>query len=47
MIVLSPIAYEDLCMGRVPYLERVKACGLGKLNAILKTLCVLAAEQGL
>ncbi len=31
----------------VPYLEKITACGLGKLNTILKTLRVLAAEQGL
>jgi len=47
MEVVSPIAYEDWRMGRVPYLEKVTACGLGKLNTILKTLRVLAAEQGL
>jgi hypothetical protein len=47
MEVISPMAYEDWRMGRVPYLERVTACGLGKLNTILKTLSALAAEQGL
>lgn len=47
MEVLSPTAYEGWRMGRVPYLEKVTACGLGKLNTILKTLRVLAAEQGL
>jgi hypothetical protein len=41
------MAYEDWRMGRVPYLEKVTACGLGKLNIILKTLSALATEQGL
>ncbi len=47
MEVVSPKAYEDWRMGRVPYLEKVTAGGLGKLNTILKTLRALASEQGL
>ncbi len=47
MDVVSPIAYENWRMGRVPYLEKVTACGLGKLNTILKTLRALATEQEL
>ena len=47
MEVVSPLAYENWRVGRVPYLEKVTDCGLGKLNTILKTLRVLAAEQGL
>lgn len=47
MDVVSAKAYEDWRMGRIPHLEKITACGLGKLNTILKTLRVLAAEQGL
>ncbi len=47
MDVISPTAYEDWRRGRVPYLEKATTCGLGKLNTILKTLRLIAAEQGL
>ena len=47
MSVMSAKAYDDWRMGRIPYLEKVTACGLGKLNTILKSLHSFAAEHGL
>ena len=38
MDVISVKDYEDWRFGRIPYLERVTKCGLGKLSTIMKEL---------
>lgn len=38
MEVISVKDYEDWRFGRIPYLERVTKCGLGKLSTIMKEL---------
>lgn len=38
MDVITVKDYEDWRFGRIPYLERVTKCGLGKLSTIMKEL---------
>jgi hypothetical protein len=44
---LTPKQVEDWRFKRIPYLERVTAGGLGKLNHILNTLRKFSQEQNL
>jgi len=46
MNVISQQDYRDWRMGRIAYLERVTAGGLGKLNTILNELRTYARSQG-
>jgi len=46
MEVISPQNYQDWRMGRIAYLEKVTAGGLGKLNTILGELESYARSQG-
>ena len=46
MEVISPQYYQDWRMGRIAYLEKVTAGGLGKLNTILGELESYARSQG-
>jgi len=46
MEVISPQDYQDWRMGRITYLEKVTARGLGKLNTIIEELRTYARSQG-
>jgi len=47
MRVISPQVYRDWRMGKIAYLEKVAAGGLGKLNTILDELRACALSRGL
>ena len=46
MEVITSQNYQDWRMGRIAYLEKVTAGGLGKLNTILGELQIYARSQG-